>query len=433
MGRRSRIPSGDAFLPGTSAGELKALSRKENDARNAKRYTAAHHRKMGKSVNYIAEAVCEEYETVRLWLARCHREGVSGIPRRKSTGRNRLLSREQRIEVVKDVHKGPREAGYESDVWTYKDIWMHIKKKYGVDMTYASAVHNLHEMGVTLKVPRPQHPRAASEEERAEFQRETRKKVLRLARDGFVPLFEDEVHLQAYGNTRRTAGLRGVEVTAPSAVERARLSMFGGVGNGFYYLMEAPKANGTEFVWFCLLLHELFGKVQLVLDHASYHNSKMVKKFVAKCRDWLRLHFTLKYTPNDNAAEGQWIRVKSALANKALRSSAHMSDVIGKAVRAGEVPPVAAHKYAKVATARVGGDDAAEVAARVSGGHEHFCHADPPPAARKRVRIPTADDLRRDREEVLTPEKLAALPRQLAESGLPDKFLANPPLVLLAE
>lgn len=97
------------------------------------------------------------------------------------------------------------------------------------------------------------------------------------------------------------------------------------------------------------------------------------------------------------------------------------------------MPPVAAHKYAKVATARVGGDDAAEVAARVSGGHEHFCHADPPPAARKGIKIPTADGPRRDREEALTPEKLAALPRQLAESGLPDKFLANPLLVLLAD
>ena len=48
------------------------------------KYPAAHHRKKGKSVEDIAEAVGEDCETARQWLVQCHREGVGGIPRRKA-------------------------------------------------------------------------------------------------------------------------------------------------------------------------------------------------------------------------------------------------------------------------------------------------------------------------------------------------------------
>ena len=39
--------------------------------------------------------------------------------------------------------------------------------------------------------------------------------------------------------------------------------------------------------------------------------------------------------------------------------------------------------------------------------------------------------MRRAREEVLTPEMRERLPRRLAKSGLPEKYLANPPDILL--
>ena len=54
------------------------------DAKNSMKYPAAHHRKKGKSVKDIAEAVGEDCETARQWLVQCHREGVGEIPRRKA-------------------------------------------------------------------------------------------------------------------------------------------------------------------------------------------------------------------------------------------------------------------------------------------------------------------------------------------------------------
>ena len=57
MGRKSRVPTGDAFLPGTTTAELKRLARREVDAKSSRKYLAAMHRKMGRSNHEIAEYI----------------------------------------------------------------------------------------------------------------------------------------------------------------------------------------------------------------------------------------------------------------------------------------------------------------------------------------------------------------------------------------
>ena len=49
----------------------------------------------------------------------------------------------------------------------------------------------------------------------------------------------------------------------------------------------------------------------------------------------------------------------------------------------------------------------------------------------KRVKILTAEDIRKEKNSILPPEKRAGLPHDLASSDLLDKFLANVPPILL--
>ena len=429
MGRKSVVPEGDDFLPGVSLGDIKLLMDKEEDPRNFKRYLVAYNRKAGKTLVEIAEFTGEPYENVRRWVATMGRNGLAGIPRRMAKGAKRRLTRRQRVALVKAVHMGPRKCGYKTDVWSYKGLWHYAQKKYGVEMSYPTAVRNFHEMGIVLKTPRPRHPKAASEKERAEFQRRTRAEILKHARRGFVPLTMDEVHLQAYGNSLKTLGLYGIEPVADSSVERARLTGFGCNGDGFFYLKNADAGNGAELVAFCKRLFEIFGKVQLILDWASYHLSEMVKAFVKENAHRLKLHFTLKYTPNDNATESQWPAVKAAIANKEIQSRDHIASTIAEAFKAGEIHPVALHPYARVTTRRVGREEAAAVGPKLGEG-EHFCYEET--EFNGRVRIPTAEELE-SRKAALSPEERAKLPHDLASSNLPDKFLANVPAILLRE
>ena len=163
MGRRS-VVAGDEFLPGTTLDQLKRLMREEKDPRNVIRYVVAYNYKAGRTIKEIAEITGENRENVRRWVDTVRKKGLAGIPRRIAKGGTRLLTRRQRAARVKDVHKGPRALGYKTDVWSYRDLWLHAMKRFNVKISYAVAVKNFHEMGIVLKTPRPGRPKAASEE-----------------------------------------------------------------------------------------------------------------------------------------------------------------------------------------------------------------------------------------------------------------------------
>ena len=430
MGRRSVVPSSGDFLPGVSLDEIRDLAEQDPDPKNAKRYLAAIHRKKGRTLEEIKEMVDEPYTTVWRWITRVEKMGLAGIPRGLAKGAVRKMTRKQRVAVVEDAHKGPRELGYETDVWTLKDLWRHVEKEHGLKMGYSTFARNCKEMGIVIKMPRPKNPKAATEEERAEFQRTTRESILAHARRGFLFMSQDEAHLLAYCNTHKSVGLRGIELVAVSTVERPRLTVFGGVGDRFCYIFAATAGNGEQFIKFCKRLFVLFGKVQLLLDHAGYHTSDAVEDFVKENSHRLKLHFTLKYTPNDNVTEAQWPSVKAAIANKQIHSGSHMEETIGKSIKAGEIRPVTPYAYTRVTTRRLDKKEARAIQAKI-GEKEYFCYEET--EFNKRVRIPTADDLRKERESVLPLEEWLALPDDLANSDLPDKFLANVPAILLRE
>ena len=88
MGRKGSVPAGEGFLPGTSAGELARLARKETDGKTARKYLAAYHRKEGKSFSEIAEITLDTYVAVRNWLVAMHNGGrpCEPLPRRDHAG-----------------------------------------------------------------------------------------------------------------------------------------------------------------------------------------------------------------------------------------------------------------------------------------------------------------------------------------------------------
>ena len=295
---------------------------------------------------------------------------------------------------------------------------------------YGTIVANMHELGFVLKSPRTSHPEAASPEERAEFQQRTRDAILPLARRAFPPLFFDEAFSLSYKNSRKTVGIKGDKTIVPTSVSRASLPLFGAVGDGFYYLREigGKGGNTTTFIECCKRLIELFGPVQLVLDHAGYHRSKRFNDFADENWRYIARHFTMEYTPNDNSAEGQWKSAKNALSNTPLRSRGHMSRTLGEAVRAGEVLPVSIFKYARVGTRRLSPREARAVKSKIGKG-EHFCYEKTEPPGR--IRLPTPDEAMSKGREDLTPEMRGRIPRRLANSNLPYKYQANPPKILL--
>lgn len=430
MGRRPRLAD-ESFLPELSLDDLKKMYDAEENKRDAQKILVAYHYKAGKTIQEAADAACTEYMNAWRWTGEMYKRGPDALSHRKPPGAARWLTRDEYIQIVIDVYEGPRACGFKTNVWTYILIHKHVCKKFKVEIGYRALVRNLHELRIVIKAPRTSHPDAASPEERAEFQRETRKKILACARRGLLPLFLDEAFPQSYKNSRKTVGIKGDKTTVPASVERASLPLFGVLGDGFCFLKVIGgkgRANTATLIEFSERVFELFGPVQYIYDHASYHKSKKFDRFAEENWRYLERHLTLVYTPNDNSVEGQWKLVLRALANVSLRSRGHMNETLGEAVRAGEVPPVGVAAYARVGTRRLSPSEARAIESKI-GEDEHFCYRETEPPGR--IRLPGACELEARKGKVLTPEMRAKLPPRLANSGLPEAYLADPPELLL--
>ena len=151
----------DAFPPGTTAAGLRRLARREMDAKSSPKCLAAMHRKAGGSNQEIAAYLAENYEVVRVRLADIHK-GISAIPWRKSPGPPRKMPLRTRQKIMVAVHRGPQAIGCGANYWTYKQPCRYAKEKTGHGLTYAGALRAFKEAGLRSKIPRPEHPLAAS-------------------------------------------------------------------------------------------------------------------------------------------------------------------------------------------------------------------------------------------------------------------------------
>ena len=179
------------------------------------------------------------------------------------------MSLRMRQKIMVAVHKGPQAVGYDASYWTFKSLYRYAKEKLGVDLTYAGAVRAFREMGLRNKIPRPEHPLAASPEERIAYQRKTKKELEASGRDGFKVVFEDEGHVQALKNGHAMTSFKGVQPTRRSSVGRARLTLFVVVGEGFLFIKEGDSGNTENYLAARKRVCELFGKARMIDDGAG--------------------------------------------------------------------------------------------------------------------------------------------------------------------
>ena len=83
MARNAEAPKGGAFLPGTSAAELRKMAKRADNGIDSIMYMAMYMRKCGREITEISDNIGFPHETVRRWLTRAHREGIAAVPRRK--------------------------------------------------------------------------------------------------------------------------------------------------------------------------------------------------------------------------------------------------------------------------------------------------------------------------------------------------------------
>ena len=141
------------------AAELRALARREPNARTRVRLLGVANVLGGMAIEPAAGASGVGRSTLYAWLGRYGREGVDGLRDRPKSGRPRLLTPEQDAAFKARIEAGP---AYEKDgVTAFRGVDMRrilaeeLKVKAGLSSVYQLA----HRLGLAWIEPRPKHPK----------------------------------------------------------------------------------------------------------------------------------------------------------------------------------------------------------------------------------------------------------------------------------
>ena len=112
--------------------------------------------------------------------------------------------------------------------------------------------------------------------------------------------------------------------------------VFCALGEGAVRTMPADRTDSEEFLRFLEAVRRSCGKFVMVLDNASYHDSRPVREGVEKM-EGVELIFLPSYTPQLNPAEGQVAAFKRRLAGRYFASRDVLKKAVGELADSGEV------------------------------------------------------------------------------------------------
>jgi transposase len=142
-----------------TSGELRRLSCRCKDAKQARRLLAMADILEGVSRAEAGRRVGSDIQTVRDWVLRFNAEGPDGLKDRKPPGRPPKLTPAQQDALKDIVEKGPDPETDGVVRWRCKDLKRLIKERFGVDLDERNVGRLLRRLGFSYVSGRPRHPK----------------------------------------------------------------------------------------------------------------------------------------------------------------------------------------------------------------------------------------------------------------------------------
>lgn len=256
--------------------------------------------------------------------------GLDGLIPGRSSGRRRILPKEEVAEKIVPVIEDPSLAGQTH--WTAVKLHGWIKQQLQAQLGYSTTVRYLHEQDYKLKVPRP-WPLHQDEQQREAFC----EKLRAWQQDEHTDVwFCDESGFEGDPRPRRTWTKIGKVRLSPYLGEHIRHNVFGAVrpADGRLCAMLFNLCDSQTFQVFLDTLAQENPPVAgrraiLVLDNASWHKVKRL--------NWH--HFQPEYlpprSPDLNAIERLWLRMKADWFNGWIaKNAAQLQDRLIEALQA---------------------------------------------------------------------------------------------------
>jgi len=274
------------------------------------------------------------------WLRRYHAEGgYQALETKEAPGVSRVITAEMDDWLRETVlHHTPADFGYDTVLWTRDILATLLNRRFGIHVGGTAVENHLHEMGLSYQKPwfRPgeQNPKKVER-----FLNQTFPQIQKLAEKmGADIAFEDESGVGLQTHSGKTWGEKGKTPVVPATGKRGGYNMLSIVtptGTLRFTIVEG-KINSD--VWIKFLKRVLSTRTRpliLLVDNASFHNSKKVRDFVRSNRKMIRIFFLPSYSPEMNPDEQVWNEVKSKkIGRKYIKTKVELKKKLYSVLRA---------------------------------------------------------------------------------------------------
>jgi len=252
--------------------------------------------------------------TVYGWM-KVHREqGLQALKVKKAPGAAPKLT-ERQMGQLRGIIIGqdPRQLQFDFALWTREMVRELIKRKFGVEFTPQGVGKLLHRLGLS-----PQRPLVRAYEqdpERVRIWKETTYPQIQAeakATGGSV-FFCDEAGVRTDFHSGTTWAPVGQTPVVRGTGNRQSLNMISAVSprGKLHFSFIDGNANAGNFIEYLKkLMHDIPGKIFLIVDGHSSHTAKVTRQFVTDNADRIKLFFLPPYSPELNPDEWVWKNVK---------------------------------------------------------------------------------------------------------------------------
>ncbi|MGH7448209.1 MAG: IS630 family transposase [Longimicrobiales bacterium] len=275
--------------------------------------------------------------TIFGWLQQRRLHGPEALKVKKAPGPVPRLTDRQKARLRGMVlGKDPRQFQLDFAMWTRKLVRDVIVRKFDVELSVQQVGNILHELGLSPQRPLvrayeqdPERVRRWKEEQYPAIHAEARKA-------GATIYFADEAGVRTDHHTGTTWGAIGRTPVVTGTGSRLSVNMISSVSaqGKMHFSFFEGNMNAQRFIAYLKdVLHDVPGKIFLIVDGAPAHRAAATKEFVESTDGRLTLFLLPPYSPELNPDEWVWKNVKHDHVGRAApRTAGELKKVIKNAI-----------------------------------------------------------------------------------------------------